>query len=169
MTRFYGPLEGKWPTLVSQISDVVIFRGLNEGQLQSILRISTRQEVEQGAEIFKEGDTAEELYVILSGKVRISRQLSDLVEGEEAVAGLGPRQALGEMGVIQDMVRSATATAHEPCSLLVIKKEAFQQLLRDDRDLANTILWNVVRLLSARLRTTNDQVMLDRLERSLGV
>ena len=169
MTRFHGPLKGSWSTLAGEISDVVIFRGLNEGQLLSIIRISTRQEFGQDAEIFKEGDAAEEFYVILSGKVRISRQLSDLVEGAESVAVLGPRQAVGEMGVIQDMVRSANATAHEPCSLLVVKKEPFQQLLRDDRDLANTILWNVVRLLSARLRTTNDNVMLDRLERSLGV
>ena len=169
MTRLHGPLKGSWSTQASQISDVVIFRGLNEGQLQSIFQISSRQEFQKDAEIFKEGDSAEELYLIVSGKVRISRQLSDLVEGEEAVAVLGPRQTFGEMGVIQDMVRSATATAHEPCALLVIKKEPFQQLLRNDCQLANTVLWNVVKLLSSRLRTTNDQVMLDRLERSLGV
>lgn len=147
--------------LASQISEVVIFHGLNEQQLQSILRISSRQQFGQDAKIFKEGDVDEELYIIISGRVRISRQLSGVGAGEEALAVLGPHQTFGEMGVIQDaVVRSATATAHQPCSLLVIKKEPFQQLLRNDRDLANTVLWNVVKLLSGRLRTTNDKVML---------
>jgi hypothetical protein len=42
----------------------------------------------------------------------------------------------------------------------VVKKEAFQQLLRSDRDLAYAILWNVVKQLSGRLRATNDKMML---------
>lgn len=147
--------------LATQISEVVIFRGLDEQQLQSILEISSRQQFGQDTEIFKEGIAGEELYLILSGHVRISRQLSGVGAGEEALAVLGPHQTFGEMGVIQDaVVRSATATAHEPCSLLVIKKEPFQQLLRHDRDLAYIVLWNVVKLLAGRLRTTNDKVIL---------
>ncbi|MFQ5801808.1 MAG: Crp/Fnr family transcriptional regulator [Candidatus Methylomirabilales bacterium] len=147
--------------LATQLSEVVVFRGLDTSQLESILGISSMQQFDRGAVIFKEGDQGEELYLILKGKVRISRQLSGVGVGEEALAVLEPTQAFGEMAVIEDdVVRSATATAHEACSMLVLKQKAFQRLLRHNHDLAYTVLSNVVKLLSSRLRTTNDKVIL---------
>jgi CRP/FNR family transcriptional regulator, cyclic AMP receptor protein len=147
--------------LTTQLSEVVIFHGLDKAQLESILGISSMQQFDRGTVIFKEGDPGEELYLILNGKVRISRHLSGVGVGEEALAILEPSQAFGEMAVIEDdVVRSATATAHGPCSMLLIRKKAFQRLLRDNHDLAYIILSNVVKLLSSRLRTTNDKVIL---------
>ncbi len=147
--------------LTTQLSEVVIFQGLHKTELESILAISSMQQFERDEVIFKEGDPGEELYLILNGKVRISRHLSGVGTGEEALAILEPTQAFGEMAVIEDeVVRSATATAHGPCSMLLIRKKAFQRLLRDDHHLAYTVLSNVVRLLSGRLRTTNDRVIL---------
>jgi CRP/FNR family transcriptional regulator, cyclic AMP receptor protein len=147
--------------LTTQLSEVVIFQGLHKTHLESILAISSMQQFEQDEVIFKEGDPGEEIYLIIKGKVRISRHLSGIGIGEEALAILEPTQAFGEMAVIEDgVVRSATATAHGPCSMLLIRKKAFQRLLRDNHDLAYTVLANVVRLLSSRLRTTNDRVIL---------
>jgi CRP-like cAMP-binding protein len=147
--------------LATQLSEVVVFQGLDKPQLESILGISSMQQFERGDVIFTEGDPGEELYLILNGKIRISRHLSGVGVGEEALAILGPGQAFGEMAVIEDdVVRSATATAHGACSMLVIRKKAFQRLLRDNHDLAYTVLSNVVKLLSSRLRTTNDKVIL---------
>lgn len=145
--------------LTTQLSKVIIFRGLNKKQLKSLLRISTKVQFEKDAVIFEEGDRGEELYLILDGKIRISR---DLPGGrEEALAILEDSHGFGEMSVIEDsVVRSATARAHEACSLLVFRKEPFQQLLRDDRDLAYTVLWNVVKQFSGRLRATTDKMML---------
>ena len=147
--------------LATQLSEVVIFEGLSKQELESVLGISSMQQFDRGTVIFKEGDPGEELYLILNGKVRISRQLAGVGVGEEALAILEPSQAFGEMAVIEDdVVRSATATAHGACSLLVIRKKAFQRLLRDDHNLAYTVLSNVVKLLSSRLRSTNDKVIL---------
>jgi CRP-like cAMP-binding protein len=145
--------------LATRLSRVGLFQGLTKEQLESVLRISRTQEFERNAVIFEEGDCGEELYLILTGKVRISRRLSTV--REEALAVLEEGQAFGEMSVIEDtLVRSATARVHEACTLLVLKKEPFQQVLRNDRDLAHAILWNVVKLLSARLRATTDKMML---------
>jgi len=145
--------------LAIRLSKIGLFQGLDKEQLDSILRISSTEEVGQGTMIFQEGDAGEELYLILSGKVRISRHLSTV--REEALAVLEEGQAFGEMAVIEDgVVRSATARAHHPCTLLVLKRVPFQELLRADRDLAHAILWNVVKQLSARLRATTDKMML---------
>jgi CRP-like cAMP-binding protein len=88
--------------------------------------------------------------------VRISRNLSGV--GEEALAILGAGEAFGEMSLIDDTPRSADAHVHETCRLLVITREAFEDLLFIHKDLAFEILWNFVKILSQRLRETNDKM-----------
>jgi CRP-like cAMP-binding protein len=78
--------------------------------------------------------------------------------GEEALAVLGPSEVFGEMSLIDEAPRSADARVHERCRLLVIGKEEFDDLLFLHKDLAYEVLWNCVRLLSARLRETNEKV-----------
>ena len=94
--------------------------------------------------------------MILAGKVRISRKLSGV--GEEALAVLGPGEAFGEMALIEDSPRSADAVVHEHARLLVITREAFEDLLFVHKDLAYEILWNFVKTLSGRLREANDKM-----------
>lgn len=96
------------------------------------------------------------MYLILSGAVRISREVSGM--GEEALAVLRPGNYFGEMALIDDSPRSADAKAHETSEVFVIRKEDLEDLLFVDRDLAYDLLWNFVRTLSGRLRQTNDKM-----------
>ena len=54
--------------------------------------------------------------------------------------------------------RSADARVHEKCRLLIIKREAFEDLLFLHKDLAYEVLWSMVRILSSRLRETTDKL-----------
>lgn len=144
---------------ITKLAEAVIFRGLDQGQLQGILRISDVEQFDRDAVIFKERDPAQELYLILKGKVRITREWA--LGGGEALALLEDGKAFGEMALIEDdAVRSATATVAEECTLLVLKREPFQQLLHEDRDLACTVLSNMLKQVSGHLRMTNDKVMM---------
>ena len=78
--------------------------------------------------------------------------------GEEALAILRDGQAFGEMSLIDEGPRSADALAHEGSRLLVIEKEALEDLLFVDRDLAYDFLWKMVRMLSSRLRETTNKM-----------
>lgn len=145
--------------LTTTVAKAVIFNGLNEAQLQSIVGISGVIQFGQDSTIFKEGDIGEELYLIVKGKVRITRQYP--LGGDETLDELEDGAAFGEMAVIgDDVVRSATARAASRCELLILKRQPFRQLLHTDRDLAYTVLWNVLKQVSARLRATNDKVMM---------
>ena len=86
------------------------------------------------------------MYLILSGAVRISRQVPGM--GEEALAVLRAGTHFGEMALIDDFPRSADARAHEACRLFVVRKEDMEDLLFVDRDLAYDLLWSFVRTLS---------------------
>ena len=133
-----------------------LFRGLAEGGLERIAAIAGEESFDEGAFVFHEGELGDKLYLILEGKIRISRSLPGM--GEEALAVLGVGEAFGEMSLIDDTPRSADARVHERARLLVITREAFEDLLFVHKDLAYEILWNFVKTLSGRLRDANDKM-----------
>ncbi len=144
------------PSVVEALSRIHLFEGIAPTGLRRIAEIATEETHRLGQFIFREGDSGNALYLILEGKVRISREVSGM--GEEALAVLGPGEAFGEMALIDDFPRSADAKVHERCRLLVISKDALESLLFLHKDLAYEILWNFVKILSARLRETNDKM-----------
>jgi CRP-like cAMP-binding protein len=140
----------------SQLARVPFFDGLTRDALALIARVTTEESHATGTRIFQYGDAGDKLFIILDGKVRISRDLSGM--GEEALAVLGPGEVFGEMSLIDEAPRSADARVHERCRLLVIAKEDFDDLLFLHKDLAYEVLWNCVRILTLRLRETNDKL-----------
>jgi CRP/FNR family cyclic AMP-dependent transcriptional regulator len=138
------------------LANMNLFRGLSADGLERIAAIAGEERHEAGAFVFHEGEIGDKLYLILDGKVRISRNLPGM--GEEALAVLGVGEAFGEMSLIDDTPRSADALVHEPARLLVITREAFEDLLFVHKDLAFEILWNFVKTLSGRLREANDKM-----------
>jgi CRP-like cAMP-binding protein len=133
-----------------------LFRGLAPDGLERIAAIAGEETHELGSFVFHEGEMGDKLYLILEGKVRISRNLPGM--GEEALAVLGAGESFGEMSLIDDTPRSADALVHERARLLVITREAFEDLLFLHKDLAYEILWNFVKTLSGRLREANDKM-----------
>jgi CRP/FNR family transcriptional regulator, cyclic AMP receptor protein len=139
-----------------QLARVPFFDGLTPAALSLIARASTEESHAPGTKIFQYGDPGDKLFVILEGKVRISREVAGM--GEEALAVLGAGEVFGEMAIIDEASRSADARVHERCRLLVMTKEAFDDLLFVHKDLAYEVLWNCVRILSTRLRETNEKL-----------
>jgi CRP/FNR family cyclic AMP-dependent transcriptional regulator len=141
---------------VELLSKISLFSTLQPSYLRRIANIGIEEQYEADGIIFKEGTQGDKMYVILSGAVRISRQVPGM--GEEALAVLRAGTHFGEMALIDDFPRSADARAHEPCRLFVLRKEDMEDLLFVDRDLAYDLLWSFVRTLSSRLRETNDKM-----------
>ncbi len=138
------------------LATIDLFKGIHPEGIDRIAGICAEETYRVGDVIFREGEVGDKLYLILDGKVRISREVSGM--GEEALAVLGVGAAFGEMSLIDDFPRSADARVHERCRLLVLTKSALEDLLFLDKDLAYEILWNFVKILSARLRETNDKM-----------
>jgi CRP-like cAMP-binding protein len=135
---------------------IPMFRELATDALDLIAAIAREESYRTGTMVFREGDVGDRLYVILEGRVRISRQVSGM--GEEALAILGAGDAFGEMALVDDFPRSADAVVHESCRLLVLDREAVEELMFLHKDLAYEILWSFVRTLATRLRETNDKM-----------
>ena len=133
-----------------------LFSGLAPDALEAIASITSEETHALGTKIFSHGDPGDRFFLILEGKVRISRNVPGM--GEEALAVLRPFAYFGEMSLIDDAPRSATVVCHERCRLFVVNRKDLEDLLFVDRDLAYELLWNWVRTLSRRLRATNDKM-----------
>src|SRR5918912_2055269 len=145
---------------MSHITDllraVAIFRELDDGELARVAEICREQTYVSGEYIFREGEAGNRLYLIVEGAVRISRDVPG--SGEEALAVLKPGALFGEMAVFDRSERSTDAIANGGAKLITITRADFELLLDFNRELAYKVLWAVVRLLSGRLRQTNDSL-----------
>lgn len=103
-----------------------------------------------GEVIFRQGDAGNEMYLIRSGKIKISRSAGNI---EKTLAVIKEGDFFGEMAVIDGSPRSATATAIEEVNLLIVDREAFKSQLKD-----NPMIEYVLETMTRRLRDTNRQV-----------
>lgn len=147
-------LQGK--STLEILAQIDLFSGLPMTHLRRVVDIGVEEQYKLSATIFSEGEPGDKFYLIVDGAVRISRIVPGI--GEEALAVLRPGNYFGEMSLIDDAPRSATAVCHERCRLFVVNRKDLEDLLFVDRDLAYELLWNWVRTLSRRLRATNDKM-----------
>lgn len=105
-----------------------------------------------GDVIFREGDVGNEMFIIQSGKVKITKQLKDGVE--KTLVILGPGDFFGEMAVIDKDVRSANAGALEASRLIALDEQVFEMHMQTNPKIVKKILKN----LTSRLRDANQQI-----------
>jgi CRP/FNR family transcriptional regulator, cyclic AMP receptor protein len=105
-----------------------------------------------GDYIFREGDAGNEMFIIQSGKVKITKQVKEGVDKTLVVLGAG--DFFGEMAVIDKDVRSANAIAMEPSRLIALDEEVFEMHMQTNPKIVKKILKN----LTSRLREANQQI-----------
>ena len=105
-----------------------------------------------GDSIFEEGDPGAEMYIIQSGEVEILKTTGD---SARRLALLEEGDFFGEMAILEDIPRTASARAHTDCVLVRIDRTTFDQLVRHDPEIAIRML----RKLSSRLRLANPALL----------
>jgi len=107
--------------------------------------------VPAGQTLFHEGDPGKEMYVIQSGKVRLTR----VIRGQEKLlAELGAGEFFGEMSIINDKPRTATALVLEDAQLLVLDPRTFEAMIKANTEIAV----RMIKKLARRLDDANQQI-----------
>src|SRR3954469_6500638 len=138
------------------LKGVAIFKDLDDEELQQMAEVCKPEEFRSGEYIFREGESGNRLYLVVEGEVRISRDVPG--SGEEALAVLKPGALFGEMAVFDRSGRSPHPISNGGTTVLTITRPDFEMLLDFNREMAYKVLWSVTRLLSGRLRSTNDSL-----------
>ncbi len=125
-----------------------LFARLNERELLRVMQVAEVIGYKAGEQVVREGDRGDELFIVLSGLVRIQK-------GETVLLEIGPGDHFGEMALIRAAPRSATATAVEPSELIAIRRADFFEILRKEHELAVKLLWQFLGVLADRLEATS--------------
>ncbi len=105
----------------------------------------------RGTVLFREGEPGKEMYVVQLGRVNVSKKVGEV---EKILASLGPGEFLGEMSILNNKPRSATATCAEPSKLLVIDAKTFEAMIRGNAEIAI----RMIKKLSDRLAEADEQI-----------
>jgi CRP-like cAMP-binding protein len=135
---------------LSDLGEIGLFGGLSDEVLRDFVAGLRETTPNTGDMIFREGDDAREMYVILAGEIEVLKRSK---RGTEArVALLGGGDWFGEMSILDVQRRSASVRAVAPCRLLVVTTRDLDSLYRKDIKSYAMIVLNVARELSRRLR-----------------
>ncbi len=134
------------------LGKMTLFEGLGDEDLQRLNGMLHRKTFKSGTNIVTVAQRSDVIYLLEEGSVKI---YVDQVDGSEVIlAFLGPGDTFGEMGLVDSAGRSANVLTLEKCVCLAMDRGSFQHSLQT----MSRLSYNLVRLLTRRLRLANEQV-----------
>lgn len=131
---------------------VPVFAELADTDIDALARLCTKRRYPKDTVVFFENEDGEFFFMILEGRIKVTI-LGD--DGREIILSvLGPGDFFGEMALLDNEPRSATAIAAEESELLSLHRTDFQTVLSDNRN----ILGSFIKILTSRLRRANHQI-----------
>jgi CRP/FNR family cyclic AMP-dependent transcriptional regulator len=131
---------------------VPIFSELSDEDISSLAHLAIRKRCPKDTVVFFENEEGDFFFTILEGRIKVTI-LGD--DGREVILSvLGPGDFFGEMALLDNEPRSATAIAVEESELLSLHRNDFQAVLNDNRSITAAL----IKVLSARLRRANHQI-----------
>ncbi|MGQ0506464.1 MAG: cyclic nucleotide-binding domain-containing protein [Myxococcaceae bacterium] len=152
--------KDRQPKAIEALRAVPLFAEMNDGELKKILRLLHQRTYQPNEVVFREGDPAAGMYIIMRGSVNIVARMPD--GSERILAQLGERQFFGEMALLEDEPRSASCVALEKTELLGFFEPDLDALVQRDARLGSRILWHLARLMAGRLRAMNETLKAQR-------
>jgi CRP/FNR family cyclic AMP-dependent transcriptional regulator len=133
------------------LKNIPLFSSLNDQELDALSKVAVKKTFPKNTILFSEGDRSDSLYVICSGKIKVT--INDREGNEVILAMLGPGEYFGEMALLDSEPRSACAITKEPTQLLIFSKNDFMDIFS-----SNPIAFNLLKGLITRLREANKKI-----------
>jgi CRP/FNR family cyclic AMP-dependent transcriptional regulator len=141
------------------LKGVPLFSAFSDAQIGQLMSCVQHRSFPRNAFILRAGEETDALYIILSGRVKL---LIPDEEGHEVIlAIMGANEFFGEMGLLDDQPRSASAETLEACEMLRVSKAGFTGLLKDNFELAMLIIRNLVRRMREADRKIESLALID--------
>lgn len=142
---------------VAFLRQVPLFRGVEERALLALWPSLGERRMRKGEVLFRAGDPGEELFLIYSGSIVVSKPVTGRVE--QVLSHLGPGEVFGEMSVFGDeQRRSATIQAEVDTVLLGLHRDNLNRFIEASPRDAATFFLEMMRVTFKRLRDASDLV-----------
>lgn len=131
---------------------VPIFSELGPADLDKLVRLAARKRYPKDAVVFFENEAGDTLFMVADGRIKVTI-LGD--DGREVILSvLGAGEFFGDMSLLDNEPRSATAIAAEESELLSLSRADFEGLMKENPGIMHTL----IRVLISRLRHANHQI-----------
>ncbi len=130
-----------------------LFHDMRPEILADLAQIALEKVYTKSQSIFEKGDDGSSLYIIVEGSVRIHDSF-DTKQPTKTLAILKEGEFFGELSILDNETRSASATAHDDSILLEIGQHAFQRLMVENFDLSQ----NLLAALANRIRNLTEKI-----------
>jgi len=131
---------------------VPVFAEVGDADLEKLATLATRKRYPKDGVVFFENEAGDTLFMVAEGRIKVTI-LGD--DGREIILSvLGPGEFFGEMALLDNEPRSATAIAAEETELLCLHRNDLQTVLTDNK----AILTSFIKVLTSRLRKANHQI-----------
>ncbi|MEE9514078.1 MAG: cyclic nucleotide-binding domain-containing protein [Anaerolineales bacterium] len=135
------------------LGSVELFEGITPAELQAISLICKEITFTSGDVITQQGETGEDLYIVLEGFVEVLHRGTAPEQSPRTIVHLGKGQIFGEMALVDHGPRSATVrAASDPTALLMIHCDDFEQECEENHHLGYVVMRNIAADLSFKLR-----------------
>jgi CRP/FNR family transcriptional regulator, cyclic AMP receptor protein len=144
---------------------IFLFQDLEESEIHQVLSRTIPRVFPGGEVIIREGDPGDSLFIMQSGEVEITKQLTLVLDEdtpkERVFIRLHAENGVyfGEMALLENETRSATVTALTDCSLLELHQKDFLDLIEHNPAMGVKLLLRLAQVLSRHLRKTNQDVV----------
>jgi len=141
------------------LKTVPLFSAFSDAHLSQVLTCVQHRSYPRGSFILRAGEETDALYIILSGRAKV---LIPDEEGHEVILTvMGPHEFFGELGLLDDLPRSASVETLETCEMLRLSKAGFINVLKDNFELAMLIIRNLVRRMRDADRKIESLALID--------
>ncbi|MDD5675653.1 MAG: cyclic nucleotide-binding domain-containing protein [Chitinivibrionales bacterium] len=151
----FGPPREK-KALIDLVRELPVFQDCSLSQLVQIERVMHKRLYRKDEIVFNEGEPGAGMYIVIHGEVAIRKRVA--AEKQIVLAVIGTRHFFGELALLDEIPRSASAVAVEETELLAFCKPDLERIVLRNPKLGVTILRNISRLVCKRLIKTNQNV-----------
>lgn len=139
--------------ILEKMQDVRVFEGIPERSLKFIRSLCHIRYYHSDQHVFRSGEPGVGMYIILEGRVEIYRMEGDY---KRSLQVLTTGDSFGELGLLEDIPRSASAIAMEDTSLLGFFRPDLETIMARKPRLSSKILFNLSRVIGDKLVSTNE-------------
>jgi CRP-like cAMP-binding protein len=141
---------------IAALRGMALCRALSAAELEAIAAIVASRQVAAGADLFREGEPGDGLFLVVAGEVNVIKRGPS---GEHSLARLGAGGVLGEMSLVTAEARSATGRALVATQALYLPAARFRALLETNSLAAHKMVAAIAEVLAHRLATMNGIVL----------
>lgn len=137
------------------LEKVPLFKGLNEESANLIANKITLEYYPADHLLFSQGDQGDTMYIIKKGQVKIFQGPKDDEDEQVVLATLDENSFFGEMALVSEKTRNASAITTEESEIFLLKKEDFYKLINNNPSLAEQISSEFIHRIRENMRNEN--------------